>query len=208
MRKILLTLALVFASAASYAQTEWYVQANLSLNKYTYDTYEYTYEGIYEDIDVESSRMPGYEALVGFFKPMGSDMFLWGMNLGVANRGGKYADVKESRFMAEFSPFDFNSRIQIGSSPIAVNPHVGLNFTFDIFGNYKVQNGGKEYEYDVFDDFDDANRFDVGLNYGVRVWFVGKTFFDFTVKQGFIKPWDYEIEGKSNRICLGVGYSF
>ena len=96
MRKILLTLALVFASAASYAQTEWYVQANLSLNKYTH-----------EDIDGENSRMPGYEALVGFFKPMGSDMFLWGMNLGVANRGEKYYDVydvKESRFMAEFSP--------------------------------------------------------------------------------------------------------
>ena len=199
MRKILLTLALVFASAASYAQTEWYVQANLSLNKYTY-----------EDIDGEYSRMPGYEALVGFFKPMGSDMFLWGMNLGVANRGVKYEDDKESRFMAEFSPFDFNSRIQIGSSPIAVNPHVGLNFTFDIFGNYKGQYGGKEYEYDVFDDLDDANRFDVGLNYGVRVWFVGKTFFDFTVKQGFIKPWDYEsgAEGNSNRICLGVGYTF
>lgn len=198
MRKILLTLALVFASAASYAQTEWYVQANLSLNKYTH-----------EDIDGENSRMPGYEALVGFFKPMGSDMFLWGMNLGVANRGEKYYDVydvKESRFMAEFSPFDFNSRIQIGSSPIAVNPHVGLNFTFDIFGNLE----NDEYEYDVFDDIDDANRFDVGLNYGVRVWFVGKTFFDFTVKQGFIKPWDFEnaLEGKSNRICLGVGYSF
>lgn len=192
MRKFLLTLALVFASVASYAQTEWYVQANLSLNKFTYE--------------YENSRMPGYEALVGFFKPMGSDKFLWGMNLGVANRGEKLGDEKESRFMAEFSPFDFNSRIQIGSSPIAVNPHVGLNFTFDIFG--KIDHDDEEI--DVFDDCDGANRFDVGLNYGVRVWFVGKTFFDFTVKQGFIEPWDFgsDFEGKSNRICLGVGYSF
>lgn len=186
--KTFVDLRFVFASLVSFAQTEKYIQASFSLNKITRD---------------DQDRNVGYEAMFGFLKPMGSEMFLKGMNFGLANRGTKmegYADgyafsEKESRFMVQVCPFDFNSRIQLGSSPVAVNPHVGLNVTFDILGNDKIEVAGVSSDYDVFDDFEtEAKRFDIGLNYSLRVWFVGKTFFDFTVKQGFIDPWDPEIK--------------
>ncbi|MDY4173713.1 MAG: hypothetical protein SOY07_00180 [Bacteroidales bacterium] len=70
----------MFASLVSFAQTEKYIQASFSLNKITRD---------------DQDRNVGYEAMFGFLKPMGSEMFLKGMNFGVANRGTKmegYAD--------------------------------------------------------------------------------------------------------------------
>ena len=123
MKKLLLTIALAFATLASQAQTEWYGQVGLSLNKFSYSS-EYEY-------GCDFKRNVGYEVMFGFLRPMGEKgLFLWGMNFGMGTRGSKsewkdvlyegceihFLENDESRFMFQYCPFELNSRIQIGSS--------------------------------------------------------------------------------------------
>lgn len=222
MKKLLLTIALAFATLASQAQTEWYGQVGLSLNKFSYSS-EYEY-------GCDFKRNVGYEVMFGFLRPMGEKgLFLWGMNFGMGTRGSKsewkdvlyegceihFLENDESRFMFQYCPFELNSRIQIGSSPFAVNPHVGLYVSLDLSGKIEHKVDGVDAESKVFDDFDEYSpqRFDFGVNAGCRFWFAGKTFLDVTYKQGTIEPWDLNLEreglaGLSNSLCFSVGYVF
>ncbi len=123
----------------------------------------------------------------------------------------------------QWSPFTFGWKIRLGRSNVTLDPHIGAFASCDLGASckleqdydyterkwmpanryhsgyyYDVKHKGLHYESNGHADGGDvADRFDVGLKYGVGLWFNDKVNVDFTVQKGFLRP----------EYAHGVGYS-
>jgi hypothetical protein len=150
----------------------------------------------------------GYNVVWGIQKPITDFDLYWDLNLGLGSRGFKYSDYDES-FIAhnvQFSPLNIGWKPEI-TSDIKFDAHIGVYGSFDYAGKYK-EDGESISLGDFIDylDYEDESykRFDVGLNFGVGVWY-DRFNIDLTYQTGFIGM----VDGvKSHNILLRLGIAF
>lgn len=136
----------------------------------------------------------------------------------------------------QYAPVLFGWKIRMGQSDFSIDPHIGFFVSYDIGGSYKSNKGTSyqerqwipgygsnyyagHYEYvtrysydneegDVFDG-DAGEHFDVGLKFGIGVWYKNKYNADFTVQRGFLEPGytDFVCNGSLN-LMFRLGYAF
>lgn len=148
----------------------------------------------------------GYNAMLGFQKPMGSDGAYWGMELGLGSRGFKAGDTKCIAHGVQYSPFTFGWKINV-SDDFKIDPHVGAYASFDYTS--KMKEDGESISWGDFADYEDVdyNRFDAGMNIGIGVWY-GRYNLDFTYQKGFIDVFS-DFDGvKTSNLLIRLGIAF
>ena len=177
--------------------TTWFLRAGLNMATIT------------DDVD----RNLGYQAVVGFQKPMTSFGLYWGMDFGLGTRGFKesYNDEEISLLThnVQVSPFNIGWKYNVVGD-LAVDLHLGAFALYDYAGKYKYSYEGVEESYGL-GDIEGFQRFDAGLNAGFGIWY-GRFNLDFTFQRGFV-PSGEDVEGENNddftnnfMIRLGVAF--
>lgn len=136
----------------------------------------------------------------------------------------------------QWAPFTFGWKFRLGQSNFAIDPHIGLFASFDMRGEFESsytnttsiwQSGYYDYVHKVsipghyntytnylyesgdVSDGDAADRFDVGLRFGVGVWYNNKYNLDFTIQRGFLQSYNMlRSEGGCLNLMFRIGYAF
>ena len=152
----------------------------------------------------------GYNVTFGFIKPMGNAGAYWGMDLGLTSRGfkieGEDDDIKYIAHAVQISPFTFGWKINVADE-IAIDPHIGAFVSCDYTSTMKDDNN--DMDWSDFADLlaVDYNRYDVGINAGVGVWY-DRFNLDFSYQRGFIDVFT-DCDGiKSSNFMIRLGVAF
>jgi len=153
----------------------------------------------------------GYDFTFGFQKPIGTSGLYWGMEYGLGSRGAGYSDDEEDFSIMchniHYSPFQIGFKYNI-SGKWSVDPHLGVYLSADYTGKMKSEYedyyGEKGKEEASMSDWEDYNRVDVGMRFGVGVWY-DRFNLDLTYQRGFLESFD---ETKSSNLMLRLGVAF
>lgn len=147
-----------------------------------------------------------------------------------------YEKMKLYAHTFQWTPFTFGWKIRLGNSNVTLDPHIGVFASFDLGASWEYNReydatehiwvpgyyaGGRyhngyyrtETHYNLYSemdghasDGDGGDRFDVGLKFGIGLWFNDKVNVDFTVQRGFLRP-EYASDAYSytNGFKLGDG---
>lgn len=159
------------------------------------------------------SYKTGYDLTVGFQKPVGSHGIYWAVEGGLGSSGFNYVGVdygyveerSEMRHFIHISPLTFGYRYAF-TDKFSVDAHLGMYMSVDYTGKIKVEEDGDKEEYKM-GDWDDCNRFDVGLRLGGGVWY-DRYNLDLSWQRGFISRWDTEVGVRTSNILLRLGIAF
>jgi len=152
----------------------------------------------------------GYDVTLGFHKSIARKGAYWGMEFGASSRGAGYEekvyDYEESLIShnVHISPFTFGWKYGI-TEDFKIDAHLGAFAAYDYAGKMKIEYNGYEESYKM-KDWDDWNRYDVGLNAGFGVWY-GRFNLDFTFRRGFIETFD-DSESYTNNFMIRLGVAF
>lgn len=176
------------------SNTEWVLKAGMGLMNFGGDGAEGT------DMNI------GYNAMVGFQKPMGSAGAYWGMEFGLGSRGFKADDTKCIAHNVQYSPFTFGWKIQAGEN-FRIDPHIGVYASFDYTSKMKAD--GESISWGDFADYEDVdyNQFDAGMNIGIGVWY-DRYNLDFTYQKGFIDAFTDFGGIKTSNFLIRLGIAF
>lgn len=176
------------------SETIWFLRAGLNVMNFAGD-----------GADGCNSNI-GYNATIGYQKPLGSAGGYWGMEAGLGSRGFKVDDVKSIAHNIQFSPFTFGWKFEVADN-LKIDAHVGAFASYDYTS--KMKENGESISWGEYADFleVDYNHFDAGMNLGVGVWY-DRFNLDFTYQRGFIDAFsDFDGINTSNfMIRLGVAF--
>lgn len=164
----------------------------------------------------------GYDFNIGFNKPIGSRGAYWGMDFGFMTRGyaatstwnitttsGKsYSTIltaKHTHHALAYSPFNFGWKIPVGSV-VALDPHIGINMSFDYIGNISFDDKSitSKTDWDK-----NVNRFDLAMQFGFGIWLWNRLNFDMRYRVGmFPMDSDWESKAYSQKFVFSVGVGF
>lgn len=178
----------------SRTTSQWVLKAGLNLMKLTGD-----------GSDASGSNV-GYNATIGFQKPMGTDGAYWGMEAGLGTRGMKEGDLKCIAHNVQYSPFTFGWKFEVADN-IKIDTHLGAFASFDYTSKMKLD--GESCSWGDFADEEDIdyNAFDAGLNVGVGLWY-GRYNLDFTYQRGFIDVFTDCGGIKASNFMIRLGIAF
>lgn len=149
-----------------------------------------------------------YDVAISFQKPLSDFGMFWGMELGLGSRGFGYdEDDYEASLLSHnvrFSPFTFGYAYNF-TDQIKADIRLGGYASFDYTGTYKEKEDGDEYDCNI-SDFDDYQRFDAGINFGIGVWY-NKINLDFSYQRGFIGMAE-DTKWYTNNFMIRLGYAF
>ena len=171
-----------------------YVKAGVSLNRFLFT----------ESLGSNNSKViVGYSAKYGFQYYVVENIGLYcGLEIGVGTRGYKYEE-KNEKPSSNLCHAVKATPLQIGykfffTDKLALDAHVGCVLSYDFY----TRREKGEFS---------ANRFDVGINPGITLWY-GRVGFDFTYQRGLLY-----LEDQSNlapfftfaeSYILGLAYRF
>lgn len=215
-----------------FKKTTWMVRLGVGSNKFVGDE------------NMEGESRPGWSLGLEFNRQIGKKGGYWGMDFTFASRGYKGAQPTENmgytngyyswgyggnsyRIIEEelkaqmfsWSPFFFGYKIHIPRTKLSIDPHIGMFVSVDMTGMVKAETNWGNSELDIRDGESFGDRMDVGLKFGVGVWYKNKYNMDFTVQRGFLMP-EYEsdnnygdsyymrYEGNSLNLMFRIGYAF
>lgn len=154
-----------------------------------------------------SGSKTAYDVAISFQKPLSDFGMFWGMELGLGSRGFSYKDGEEEDNLlshnVRFSPFTFGYAYNF-TDQIKADVRLGGFASFDYTGTYK-KDSGYEGEYNI-SDFDDYQRFDAGINFGIGVWY-NHFNLDFSYQRGFMGMAE-NTKWYTNNFMIRVGYAF
>lgn len=181
--------------------TTWYVRAGMSVNMLSgLNTYD-------KDDGLKTGSKAGFEVDLGFNKPMGKSGAYWGMELGLANRGGSITEAYENHdyslnaWSIKYSPITFGYKYSI-TDDLKLDGHLGAFALVDV--SRKAKNDGDEVDADEMF----SNRFDAGLQVGIGVWYK-KFNLDLTYQHGFVGLVESPNSTlKCSALMIRLGYAF
>ena len=226
MKKFILSLLVAFCGMSANAQIVSSTSRSVSYTKHEKTTTWYGKVGLNVNglvgkgaSDMDAKARAGYDLNFGFQKPMGRAGLYWGMEFGLTSRGfkqsvsGGNASVteKELRHDVIFSPFTFGFRKNLVGD-LDIDAHVGYFLSCDYTGKDKITakvGSQKATESTSMSDWDNYNRFDTGLKFGVGLWYKRYNL-DLSYRQGFVNMWgdgDSETNLSGNFIVsLGIAF--
>lgn len=153
----------------------------------------------------------GYDVTFGFQKPLGTSGLYWGMEYGLGSRGASDSedgiDYSIMCHNIHYSPFTLGFKYNI-SGKWSVDPHIGVFLSADYTGKEKLEISGYDDEDGDWDssmsDWEDYNRVDVGMRFGVGVWY-DRFNLDLTYQRGFLESFD---KTQSSNLMLRLGVAF
>lgn len=180
---------------------------------------------------------PGYDGVFGYeqnFKRSRKTGSQFGMEIGVTSRGWGYEqrDVRDNHTYPSFylSPFNYSYRAALDKKGKTwLEPHVGAYVSYDLNDDEGHNDWwySTSYSYESSLQFrhDRADRADVGLNIGLRLWLAGRVSLDLAFQQGLFtfaenewsgNLWDYDMgwtsrwieeehKGRSGSLVLRIG---
>lgn len=186
MKKLLLTVLFGMFAVAGFSQLRWDAKFGMNFSNLTVD---------------------GTKALPGFTMGVGMDYEFnenWALQPGVmfTSKGYKVKDVYKARPVYLDIPILAAYKFAVtDNAKLFIN--AGPYLAFGLGGKVKFDGGG---DMKVFDkDEGDADRFDIGLQWGIGAELNGHYIVSITGQHGFISPFD---EGKNMSFAIGVGYRF
>lgn len=195
------TQAQIVSSRSSIVRTEkepsstlWFLRAGLNVMNVSGDGAE----GLDSNI--------GYNATVGYQKPLGSSGGYWGMEFGLGSRGFKEDDIKCIAHNIQYSPFTFGWKFEVADN-IKIDPHAGVYASYDYTS--KMKGDGESISWGDFADYLDVdyNHYDVGMNIGVGVWY-SRFNLDLTYQRGFIDTFSDLGSNKTSNFMIRLGVAF
>ena len=195
------TQAQIVSSRSSIVRTEkepsstlWFLRAGLNVMNVSGDGAE----GLDSNI--------GYNATVGYQKPLGSSGGYWGMEFGLGSRGFKEDDTKCIAHTIQYSPFTFGWKFEVADN-IKIDPHAGVYASYDYTS--KMKGDGESISWGDFADYLDVdyNHYDVGMNIGVGVWY-SRFNLDLTYQRGFIDTFSDLGSNKTSNFMIRLGVAF
>lgn len=148
----------------------------------------------------------GYNATIGFQKPLGASGAYWGMEGALGSRGFKVDDLKSIAHNIQISPFTFGWNFGVADN-IKIDAHAGVFVSYDYTSKMKEE--GESISWGDYADYMevDYNHFDAGLNIGAGVWY-DRFNLDFTYQRGFIDAFS-DFDGiKSSNFMIRLGVAF
>lgn len=177
--------------------TQWYLRAGLNMMNLTGD-----------DLDTDSNI--GYNATVGYQKPLGSAGGYWGMEFGLGSRGyknsGKNGDLKSIAHNVQYSPFTFGWKFAVADN-ITIDPHAGIYASFDYSSKEKYDGESWSWGDAADDEGIDYHAYDAGMNIGVGVWY-DRFNLDLTYQKGFIDVFSDTDGIKTSNFMIRLGIAF
>lgn len=195
------TQAQIVSSRSSIVRTEkepsstlWFLRAGLNVMNVSGDGAE----GLDSNI--------GYNATIGYQKPLGSSGGYWGMEFGLGSRGFKEDDTKCIAHNIQYSPFTFGWKFEVADN-IKIDPHAGVYASYDYTS--KMKGDGESISWGDFADYLDVdyNHYDVGMNIGVGVWY-SRFNLDLTYQRGFIDTFSDLGSNKTSNFMIRLGVAF
>ena len=195
------TQAQIVSSRSSIVRTEkepsstlWFLRAGLNVMNVSGDGAE----GLDSKV--------GYNATVGYQKPLGSSGGYWGMEFGLGSRGFKEDDTKCIAHNIQYSPFTFGWKFEVADN-IKIDPHAGVYASYDYTS--KMKGDGESISWGDFADYLDVdyNHYDVGMNIGVGVWY-SRFNLDLTYQRGFIDTFSDLGSNKTSNFMIRLGVAF
>lgn len=181
MKKYLLTAVMALFAVAGFSQVSLDVRAGMSMNNYT---------------ELETDMKVGYTVGLGVDYAF-TDMWSFQSGLMFTGKGAKVGDAKMKPHYLDI-PLMAALKLPIADDTkfvINAGPYLGIG----LGGKYKYESVSSKF-------FDSADRFDLGLQYGVGVEF-GKILVNLNGQYGFISPFD-DSSAKNLNFLLSVGYRF
>lgn len=176
------------------SETMWFLRVGLNMMNFAGDGAE----GCDSNI--------GYNAVVGYQKPLGSVGAYWGMEAGLASRGFKIDDLKSIAHNIQFSPFTFGWKFGVADN-VKIDAHLGAFASYDFTS--KMKEDGESISWGEFADAleVDYNHFDAGMNLGVGVWY-DRYNLDFTYQRGFIDAFSDSDGFNTSNFMIRLGIAF
>lgn len=154
----------------------------------------------------------GYFFGFEYNREMGHRGAYYGADFALASRGYKIDEDGYTETYAahniHISPVIFGWKVPVASQ-FTIDPHIGMFVSCDYAGNVKTEyDDYDEYDEDLkIADIEDYNRFDVGIKFGVGVWFKNTYNLDFTYQRGFLAP-NTDFDGGQSNFMVRLGYAF
>ena len=161
------------------SNTMWILRAGMTLNNAT-------------DNQGGGSAI-GFDATIGFNKPISSSSVYWGMDLGVGTRGFSFKGYDDETYDAlayavRFSPVTFGYKYAF-TEDFKLDGHLGAYASYDFAHN---------------DEAEGLDDFDAGVQVGIGAWW--KRFnLDVTYQRGFC---DMAGDSKSSNVMIRLGIAF
>lgn len=176
------------------SETVWFLRAGVNMMNFAGDGAE----GIDSNI--------GYNATIGYQKPLGSSGAYWGMEAGLGSRGFKVDDIKSIAHNVQFSPFTFGWKFGVADN-LSIDAHLGAFASYDF--SSKMKEDGESISWGDFADAleVDYNHFDAGMNLGVGVWY-DRFNLDFTYQRGFIDAFSDSDGFSTSNFMIRLGIAF
>lgn len=208
MKKILSLVAVIMLCTGIQAQIEtsgkiWFLRAGLNVMNFTGDGAK------------GSDLKTGYNAMVGFQKPLGSAGGYWSMEAGFGSRGFKVGETKSIAHNIQYSPFTFGWKFDL-ENKFKIDTHIGVYASYDYSSKMK-ENGVRISWGDFADLMNEAasytnldvsyNRFDAGMGIGAGIWY-GRYNLDLTYQHGFIDAFTESDGFKSSNFMIRLGIAF
>ena len=202
------------------SNTQWYLRFGVGLAKWVGSDLKDA------EMDDYMKAKAGYDLTIGFHKPIGTSTLYWGMEYGLGSRGYK---ISESDHGYEYTekifahnvkvvPFQIGYKFEIGTTDVAIDPHLGVFLSYDYAGKCKVSeeyDGEKDEDdcsigdlkyYNKDGDLVDYQRLDAGIQFGVGVWYKNVNL-DFTYQRGFVPAWE-DAKVYNSQFMIRLGFAF
>ncbi len=132
----------------------------------------------------------GFDATIGFNKPISSSSVYWGMDLGIGTRGCSFKGYDDDAlaYAVRFSPVTFGYKYAF-TEDFKLDGHLGAYASYDFAHN---------------DEAEGLDDFDAGVQVGIGAWW--KRFnLDVTYQRGFC---DMAGDSKSSNVMIRLGIAF
>lgn len=201
MKKVLLTVLLAFVAVSGYSQLSLDVRAGMSMNNFT---------------KLETDMKVGYTVGLGVDYAI-TDMWSFRSGLMFTGKGAKVSGEEslagitakgDYKLKPHYLDIPLMAALKLpiaGDTKFVINagPYLGIGLggkeTIEVSAAGEKANSDAKF-------FDSADRFDIGLQYGVGVEF-GKILVNLNGQYGFISPFD-DSSSKNLNFILSVGYRF
>lgn len=194
------------------SKTTWMFKVGMATNNFVGD-----------GMDDDASAKVGYTFGFEFNRKIRQKGAYWGMDFLFGSRGFKYSASEDNwEFVQklkahnfQWSPFTFGWKIDL-TDKIAIDPHVGFFMSVDYAGketySYGYDGDKEKEEIGIYDEeFGDYMPLDLGMKFGVGVWFNKKFNLDLTYQRGFVDPFDYQDDDytvATSNFLIRLGYAF
>ena len=161
--------------------------------------------------DVETGSKFGYTFSIEFNRSIGRQGAYWGMDWGLGSRGYIYDyDDGEETLTAHnisWSPYTFGWKIKIANTKFAIDPHVSVFLSYDYTGTFEQKGLFGSNDFSIYDE-EDYFGFDVGIKFGVGVWYNNRFNLDLMYQRGFIPPFENSDNGGASNFMVRFGLGF